>query len=118
MLALSSERLVRHDNKRFETRFGNIVVGQIEAPGAIEVLTRTDLMTALRALVAETNTSSAILNLVDTTNCTSAVILTDPDVAEVLGKSLGSVLEKDLTIQVNRVLQRKTDIIPALLQPD
>lgn len=117
VLGLSSERLVRYDNKQFETRFGKIVIGQIEAPGAIEALGRPDVKSALRALVAEANTSSAILNLVDTANSTSAVICTDPDVADCLSKSLGAGLEKGLTILVNRVLQRKTDIVPALLGP-
>ena len=45
---------------------------------AIEALRRSDLKSALRALVAEADMSSAILNLVDTTDCTSAVIFTDP----------------------------------------
>jgi hypothetical protein len=74
-------------------------------------------MFALRALVAETKTSSAILNLVDTKSCTSAVISTDPHVADILSKSIGAALSENLTIQVGRVLQRKTDIIPTLLQP-
>lgn len=117
VLGLDSERLVRHDNKHFETRFGKIVVGQIEAPGAMEVLTRSDLQCALRSLVADTKASSAILNLVDTTSCSSVVMLTDRDVAAALSKSLEVGFGEDLTIHINRVLQRKTDIIPALLQP-
>ena len=117
VLSLSTELLVRYDKKQFETRFGLIVIGQIEAPGALEILARSDLMLALQALVTETKASSAILNLVDTTKCSSAVILTDPNVAAILCNSLGAVCGKQLTIHVSRVLQRKSDIIPALLNP-
>lgn len=118
VLQLPTWDLLLSDVKHFQTRRGRVVVSQIEAEGGCEVLSRDDLAAALSRLAADNSATAAVINLVDPAEGRSAVLTTDPALHGLLAKSLGVCPSANYVLFVDRVLQRKTDIVPALLSPD
>jgi manganese-dependent inorganic pyrophosphatase len=112
---LETALAVASDVKIFETKKGMIAIAQIEAPGALELLSRPDLLARLADLAASREAVCAVLNLVDLEKQQSAVVSTDPDVAHLLAAALHEAVDVDGTMRVNRILQRKSDIVPFLL---
>ncbi|MDR3561788.1 MAG: DHH family phosphoesterase [Negativicutes bacterium] len=113
---LCTDQLVQSDTKLLETAYGVVAIAQVEAPGASKILTRSDLMVSLRMLASRAEAASAILNIVDTASGTSGVVVTDPEIALLLAEKLSATVGNDQVIRVNRVLQRKSDIIPFILK--
>jgi manganese-dependent inorganic pyrophosphatase len=108
--------ILRIDAKKFDTAYGAVIVSQLEAPGALELLERADLVESLREIAAATSCASAIVNLVDTGLCESAVLATDVNIVPVLSAGLHQPPNTDGTIRANRLLQRKTDIVPYIVK--
>jgi manganese-dependent inorganic pyrophosphatase len=115
-LNLSTESLVRSDTKVYDVQNGTIIVGQIEAPGASEVLDRSDLVPALESLAHEASASFAVFNVVDTAAGISGVVVTDRNARSLLAEALGAKTAQQQIIRVDRILQRKSDIVPILLR--
>ena len=103
------------DVKLFDTHYGKVVISQIEAPGALRLLANTDLSDTLQRLVAGNKGTLGIVNLVDTGSGESAVLATDANVGMILSAKLRAPVGPDGVIHVNRLLQRKTDIVPYIL---
>lgn len=116
ILRFDTARIVQADKKSFETSYGTVVVSQIESPGALELLTRPDLITALDEMTAAAGAASAIFNIVDTEAFASALITTDPNVAQALSLALRESVDDKGVIRISRVLQRKTDIVPVIVR--
>lgn len=117
LLEATTEALLNRDTKTFVSAFGPVIVGQIEAPGALELLKRTDLLSELRELAGNAGAWAAVLNIVDTTLAHSAIVTTDVALENLFTAKLGAPASSLGIIQVNRVLQRKTDVVPFLLSP-
>jgi manganese-dependent inorganic pyrophosphatase len=115
-LAGETRLILRKDTKTFDTAYGAVIVSQLEAPGALELLERSDLAESLEEIAAETNCASAIVNLVDTGICESAVVATDLNIALMLSVGLHQPPNNDGVIRANRLLQRKTDIVPYIVK--
>ena len=107
--------ILRADTKRFETDYGWVIVSQLEAAGALELLARTDLMASLGELAEAANCDAAILNLVDTALGSSAVLATDARIANRISDGLYQPRAGDGIIRIARLLQRKTDIVPHIM---
>jgi manganese-dependent inorganic pyrophosphatase len=114
LLRLATATLLGRDAKEFDTPAGRIVVFQFEAPGALEVLSRHDLREAIQRATKERGVAGSIFNLVDTEQVSSAVIVSNADLAARLTAVLGSEVNGEGVMIVRRILQRKTDIIPYL----
>jgi len=69
-------------------------------------------------MAAARSCALAIANLVDTEQCKSAVVATEVIVARVLSAGLHRPLDPDGVIRVDRLLQRKTDIVPHIMNAD
>lgn len=115
ILTLSSVAVVDKDCKLFETPRGKLLVSQVEAPGALELLQRGELGTTLLAASAARQARFALLNLVDTQACASALLSTSPELLAMLAGQIGGCIDAGGVLRVSRLLQRKTDIIPHLL---
>lgn len=114
VLKLDTPRLVRSDIKRFETRKGVIVVGQVEAEGAMDVIKRHDLGAALRCLADAEGAFVAVMNIVDTERSQSAIVTTVAAITTALSTALGVPVNDAGIIVVDRLLQRKSDVVPFL----
>lgn len=114
-LAMDTQSIVSGDIKIFDTSCGRIVVGQVEAGGALDLLSRDDLRPCLAHLEARSHASSALLNLVDLGRQESAVLSTSQVLIDLLGAALGECPDSLGIIRVHRLLQRKSDILPYLL---
>ncbi|MGJ4896671.1 MULTISPECIES: DHH family phosphoesterase [unclassified Bradyrhizobium] len=112
---LATDVLLNSDAKVFETRHGQVVIAQVEAPGALQILSRPDLIPAMRQFAASRNTASAVLNLVDTEAGKSAVLATDEQVLGIIASALRSPIDARAVVKMDRILQRKTDIIPFIV---
>ncbi len=66
VLQRESSSILRADTKCFETDYGCVIVSQLEAAGALELLGRADLKASLGELAEAAHCASAVLNLVDT----------------------------------------------------
>jgi manganese-dependent inorganic pyrophosphatase len=108
------ELVIGEDTKVFETPFGKVIVSQVEAPGALELLERPTLSKALQELARRSNAASAVANLVDTTLVRSAILATDARILNVLAERLRLAPTGDGVILIDRLAQRKTDIVPHL----
>lgn len=115
VLKLETDALLRRDTKIFGAAPHLVVVAQIEAPGAIELVRRSDLREGLAGLLLKFNAASAVAVFVDTEQVESAVIATDRSLMQRLGKRLDALPSAEGLIRVSRILQRKTDIVPELL---
>jgi hypothetical protein len=104
------------DTKVFDTAYGKVLISQVEAPGALCLLADADLGDTLHNLVVRNNCTVGIANLVDTSNCQSAILVSNPSVATVLSARLREPIGRDGAIRVGRLLQRKTDIVPYILK--
>lgn len=115
ILELATTLLVRRDIKAFSTTQGLVVVGQLEAPGALDLLLRSDLVGALHDLATTEGASSVVLNLVDTALGHSALVVTNEVVERMLLSGLGIDASSSGVIRAPRILQRKTDVVPFLM---
>jgi inorganic pyrophosphatase/exopolyphosphatase len=115
VLRLATAELLQRDVKRFPTPAGVVAVSQIEAEGALGLLDRDDLARTLRDLVTNTDAVAAVLNVVDPSAARSAILTTWPFLTNALAAALGTRVRGDGALLVERVLQRKTDIVPTLL---
>ena len=107
--------VLRRDTKTFHTAHGPVVVGQIEAPGALDFLARADLAASLAEMAKATNSASAVINLVDTEAGNSAVLASDGRIAQLISAGLQTPPDAAGVIRMNRLLQRKTDIVPYII---
>jgi manganese-dependent inorganic pyrophosphatase len=115
ILQLDTAGIVQADKKSFDTSYGTVVISQIESPGALDLLARSDLISSLKEMTTTAGAASAILNIVDTEAGASALIITDPNITRLLSLALRESVNDNGVIRVNRVLQRKTDIVPFIL---
>jgi inorganic pyrophosphatase/exopolyphosphatase len=109
---LDTDALLNSDAKIFDTPHGRVVIAQVEAPGALQILSRTDLMPALKRFATARNAASALLNLVDTEAGKSAILGTDERILGLVSAGLRQQVDGQTMVRADRVLQRKTDIIP------
>jgi manganese-dependent inorganic pyrophosphatase len=107
--------ILRTDTKIFETECGPVIVSQLEAPGALELLARSDLTDSLEEMAASAKCSSAVVNLVDTVLGKSAVVATDSRITLRIAAGIQQSPGGDGVIRIDRLLQRKTDIIPYIV---
>jgi manganese-dependent inorganic pyrophosphatase len=107
--------ILRADTKRFETDYGSVIVSQLEAAGALELLGRMDLKASLEELAEAADCASAILNIVDTALGHSAVLATDSRITNRVSEGLHQSQDGDGVIRIERLLQRKTDIVPHIM---
>jgi manganese-dependent inorganic pyrophosphatase len=107
--------ILRADTKRFETDYGSVIVSQLEAAGALELLGRMDLKASLEELAEAADCASAILNVVDTALGCSAVLATDSRIANRVSEGLHQSQDGDGVIRTERLLQRKSDIVPHIM---
>jgi len=112
-LRLETPALLESDLKVFDTRFGRVAIAQVEAAAALEVLRREDLATSLDALARSKNARTALVNLVDLAAGRGAILSTDSEIMQALARALGYALS-DGALFADRLLQRKTDIVPHL----
>jgi len=110
--------ILRTDTKTFDTAYGAVIISQVEAPGALELLEHANFTKVLNEMAAARSCALAIANLVDTEQCKSAVVATEVIVARVLSAGLHRPLDPDGVIRVDRLLQRKTDIVPHIMNAD
>ena len=115
-MTLGTGALLESDAKIFETLHGSVIVAQVEAPGALELLARADLISSLRLFADSRNAACGILNVVDTEVGKSAVLGTDEKIVRMLSVGLHEKADDDGIVRIDRLLQRKTDIIPFLLR--
>lgn len=115
IFTLSSQAIIAKDCKLFDTPCGLVLVSQVEAPGALELLDRVDLRRELLAAAATSQTQAALLNLVDTQAYASALLATSPQLLAMLENPIGGYIDAGGVLRASRLLQRKTDIIPHLL---
>jgi len=115
ILNQTTSNAVGYDVKHFNTGFGTAIVAQVEAAGASDLLERADLAAALSDLATRSGASLAVLNLVDLDAGMSAIVSTSPDVLAALAANLGVDVDVSGVIRVQRLLQRKSDILPVLL---
>jgi inorganic pyrophosphatase/exopolyphosphatase len=113
LLRLPTPALLERDSKQFASPIGNILVCQIEAPGAMELLFRNDLVAELAKAAEKTSARCAILNISDTEEDKSAIVATHEQVRGTLARHLKTAPDQAGIVRVNRVLQRKSDIVPA-----
>lgn len=111
-LVLGTDALLESDVKLFDTAQGIVAIAQIEAPGALDILLRDDLRSSLRHLAESKKAIWALLNIADTQAGESAVLATDQDILRTLAARLDEAVDKDGVIRCRRLLQRKTDIVP------
>jgi manganese-dependent inorganic pyrophosphatase len=111
---LETDALLESDVKLFDTSRGVLIVAQVEAPGALEILLRQDVLSSLKRLAVSRSATSALLNLVDTEAGKSAVLGTDQDIVRSLSASLHEGVDEKGIMHSARLLQRKTDIVPFL----
>jgi manganese-dependent inorganic pyrophosphatase len=114
-LAMDTQAIINSDVKIFDTPHGRIAVGQVEAGGALDLLSRDDLRPCLARLKESRDAASALLNLVDLDRQESALLSTSQALMDLLGAALGECPNPLGIIHVSRLLQRKSDIIPHLL---
>lgn len=112
-LKLGTPALLEADLKIFDTRYGKVAIAQIEAASALEVLLRDDLAVSLEALARSKDARSAVVNLVDLAAGRGAILSTDPEITQALSHALGCAIVEG-RLCANRLLQRKTDIVPHL----
>lgn len=115
ILKRDTPSLIRTDTKTFETTFGTMIIAQLEAPGAVDVLERIDLIPSLREMAIDAGAAVAALNAVDTQENASAVVATDVNVVRAVAAGLGEQVDHNDVLRVARVLQRKSDLLPYLL---
>jgi len=114
-LRLGTVELLLKDVKRFETPVGLVAVSQVEAEGALEIVQRNDLSQALLDVATHCVAVAAIVNVVDLASARSAVVTTHTFLDAALAAALGTSVSDQGVVAVDRVLQRKTDVIPTLL---
>lgn len=112
ILALSTDELLLRDAKVFDTPHGVIAIAQMEAPGALELLLRADLFSAMDAFAKRRGSDSAILSVVDTGAGRGAIVVTNARIAELLRHCHLMARSDDPIIRFERLIQRKTDILP------
>lgn len=115
-LKLPTLDIVQRDVKALDTAVGVVIVAQIEASGALELLKREDLVESLDAVAQARVASGAIVNIVDTALRASAIVSSIPALSQILAQRLNEPVGDDGIIRCARVLQRKTDIFPHLRQ--
>lgn len=116
VLKLSTAAILQRDVKSFQTELGLVIVSQIEAPGALEILERRDLPSSLTEAAVSKAANAAILNVVDTAIGASAIVSSAPSLLSLLAERLCESICADGVIRCGRVLQRKTDIVPFILR--
>lgn len=115
ILGLGTTAIVERDYKLFETPRGLVLISQVEAPGALELLERDDLAAALRGIGTAKDAHASILNLVDTQANASAIVASSLELLGMLAGTLGSNVDSEGVLRVERLLQRKTDIVPHVI---
>jgi manganese-dependent inorganic pyrophosphatase len=117
ILRLSTMAVLVRDNKSFKRTDGSrVAIGQLEADGALTLLERKDLVPSLVAFGESQHASAVVLNLVDTGVQKSAIVTTDRSLSVVLSQRLNVPMDHDGVIRCDRVLQRKTDIVPYVIE--
>lgn len=115
LLNLSTKELLNRDTKLFTSANGKVIaISQLESDGALSLLERANLTNDLLAFGESRGSSAVVLNLVDTSLCKSAIVTTDVSLRVVLGQHLGAPADNAGVIHCNRLLQRKTDIVPVI----
>lgn len=118
-LCQPSYDVIAQDVKVFETPTGSLVLSQVEAPGAASLVERSDFEGAASALCRDFRTRSCVINLADTQVGASRVWASS---AELLRTIPGvapldqPTTEGPVTAWAERLLLRKTDLVPYLVR--
>ena len=107
--------IIESDLKRFSTKQGDVIISQIEAASALDLLERPDVDACLDKLVEKHGVSSAVLILVDLDRCGSAIKCTSRENARKLSRALEQRIDGNGVIRLARLVQRKSDVVPKLL---
>ena len=110
----SADDLLQQDLKIFDTgglRFG---ISQLEIYNATAIVSKIDFYSALKVLRKQAKLDYICLNLVDTKNFVSFVIVEHQKTKDVLNKVFDLTLSD--TTKFERVLLRKTDFVPRINQ--
>jgi manganese-dependent inorganic pyrophosphatase len=113
-LNMSSLAILESDVKSFDTPLGRITIAQVECGGALGLLDRRDLLPSLVQLRASHEAVAAILNLVDLDRNESALLGTDVALIAHISAQLGVESDANGKVRIDRLLQRKSDIVPHL----
>lgn len=90
-----------------------IAISQIEGIGVGELLSRDDLNEALTFLKNNEEAQYAFLSVVDQPKQITLLYAPDKEMQALLSGSLGAVFQ-GATAQINRILLRKSDLVPSL----
>lgn len=112
ILAGTTEAAVAHDVKVVESLVGPVAVSQLEADGARDLLTRTDLLEQVSALVEAHDSTASLLSLIDTSAGHTYLVSPDQSVRDLLTQ-LGPVDAAGI-VELPFIALRKTHVIPAL----
>lgn len=113
---LPTAQVIGKDQKQFQIGSGKVVISQVEAPFASDLVRRPDLLEALKNLQLMADANAALIVLVDTETKTSAILSTSEPLLLRLADNLSYSLDDNGVLWVPRLLQRKTDVTPALLR--
>jgi manganese-dependent inorganic pyrophosphatase len=114
LLAGDTSVIIGGDCKQFATPAGDVLISQVEAPGAAGLLDRADLLNALRAAAAQRGADAALLNLVDLDLGVSVLVTTSPALWDALSRIPSTKASPHVT-WAGEMLLRKTHLVPALL---
>jgi manganese-dependent inorganic pyrophosphatase len=105
--------VLRRDIKAFEIGRRRVVISQLEIPSADEVLSQGDLLECLEDIARDQAVESVVLNVVDLGKKVSALVVTSEALRHVFQNSLGVSFDGPFA-RVDRILLRKSDLVPAL----
>ena len=110
----TTSEIVTAHAKTFDCASVKIAISQVEGVGLASLLTRDDLVGAVRSLKASERVRHAFLSIVDQANQTTTLYAPDEDTQEMLQTAVGVVFNGAISI-VNRILLRKSDLVPPLI---
>ncbi len=105
--------VLRSGTKVFQIGSHHVAIVQVEALGIESLIARGDFLSALAEVQASTNSKYGFFSGVDLDTGTTILAAVDNSTQNVIEKALGVSMAGGIA-RVNRILLRKTDLVPAL----
>jgi manganese-dependent inorganic pyrophosphatase len=110
----SLDELLQSDLKLFDSPHGLLAIAQIEVADAAPLVNRPELHAHLVSLAGSERAVGSLLNIQDVRESRSWLIASSPQVAQLFA-ALGRQSRSGCVIACNRLVMRKTDLLPMLL---
>ena len=108
------DELLRSDMKFFDSPHGLLAIAQVEVADSAALINRPEIRGHLVSLADSVQAVGSLLNVQDVTENRSWLITSSPQIAQLFAK-LGQPGNSGCVIACDRLVMRKTDLLPLLL---